>query len=73
MNLSEEALEAYLKAKEQAGQTADYNLQARINNHLGGLHWKNIYYQEAHRVYAFFPIRQAWSTLCVISESVCKE
>lgn len=76
LNLSEEALEAYLKAKEQAGQTADYNLQARINNHLGGLHWKNMnnreslsYYQEAHRVYAFLSDTAGMvNTLCNIGK-----
>ena len=59
LDLEGEALEAYLKAKEQAVQTIDYDLRARINNHLGGLYWKNmnyreslVSYKEAHQAYA---------------------
>ncbi|WP_286471351.1 tetratricopeptide repeat protein, partial [Parabacteroides goldsteinii] len=41
LNSSEEALIAYLKAKEFVQQTSDRNLEARINNHLGTLYWNN--------------------------------
>lgn len=58
LNVSEEALEAYLKAKEQVAQTGDFDLCARINNHLGALYWDNrndkkslTCYKEAYQVY----------------------
>lgn len=58
LDLEEEALEAYLNAKEQVAQTPDFNLRARINNHLGSLYWKNmnqresiVYYKEAYQAY----------------------
>jgi hypothetical protein len=41
LDFSEEALEAYLKAKEFVQETTDYPLQARICNHLGTLYWEN--------------------------------
>ena len=60
LDLEGEALEAYLRAKEQVTQTIDYDLRARINNHLGGLYWKNmnhreslVYYKEAHQAYVY--------------------
>ena len=58
LDASEEALEAYLKAKEQVGQTVDFDLKARICNHLGVLYWNNrsdreslACYKEAYQVY----------------------
>lgn len=58
IDLDGEALEAYLRAKEKAAQTFDYDLRARINNHLGSLYWKNmncqeslVSYKEAHQAY----------------------
>lgn len=41
LNAPEEALEAFLNAKEYVQHTADYQLKARINNHLGSLYWNN--------------------------------
>ena len=41
LSASEEALTAYLKAKELVRETSDRDLEARINNHLGTLYWKN--------------------------------
>ena len=42
LNIPEEALKAYLKAKEFVKETDDYNLQARICNHLGTLYRENL-------------------------------
>ena len=41
LSASEEALTAYLKAKELVRETSDRDLEARINNHLGTLYWEN--------------------------------
>ncbi|WP_304966610.1 tetratricopeptide repeat protein [uncultured Parabacteroides sp.] len=58
LNASEEALDAYLKAKEQVEKTMDFDLKARICNHLGSLYWDNrsdrkslACYKEAYQVY----------------------
>ena len=58
LSASEEALTAYLKAKELVQQTPNRDLEARINNHLGTLYWKNrnfkkslACYQKSYRNY----------------------
>lgn len=58
LNVSDEALEAYLSALDAVRQTSDYELKARICNHLGGLYWRNrddekslFYYKEAWWAY----------------------
>ena len=58
LSASEEALTAYLKAKELVRETSDRDLEARINNHLGTLYWKNrkfkeslVCYQKSYRNY----------------------
>ncbi|RGZ74749.1 tetratricopeptide repeat protein [Parabacteroides merdae] len=58
LSVSEEALTAYLKAKELVRETSDRDLEARINNHLGTLYWENgrtekslSCYKEAYRNY----------------------
>ncbi|MCD7849948.1 MAG: tetratricopeptide repeat protein [Parabacteroides sp.] len=58
LDASEEALDAYLKAKEFVWQTTDNDLKARICNHLGTLYWDNqsdmeslACYKEAYQVY----------------------
>jgi len=58
LDFSEEALDAYLKAKEFVQETTDYPLQARICNHLGTLYWENFdklnslkNYKEAYQAY----------------------
>ena len=58
LSASEEALTAYLKAKELVRETSDRDLEARINNHLGTLYWENgrtekslSCYKEAYRNY----------------------
>lgn len=58
LNAFEEALEAYLKAKDNVCQTSDYSLRARICNHLGTLYWRNredlkslVYYKDAYWAY----------------------
>lgn len=58
LSASEEALTAYLKAKEFVQQISERDLEARINNHLGTLYWKNMEskkslfcYREAYRNY----------------------
>ena len=58
LSASEEALTAYLKAKELVRETSDRDLEARINNHLGTLYWENrkfkeslVCYQKSYRNY----------------------
>ena len=58
LSVSEEALTAYLKAKELVRETSDRDLEARINNHLGTLYWENrkfkeslVCYQKSYRNY----------------------
>ena len=58
LSASEEALTAYLKAKELVRETSDRDLEACINNHLGTLYWKNrkfkeslVCYQKSYRNY----------------------
>ena len=58
LNASEEVLDVYLKAKEQVEKTMDFDLKARICNHLGSLYWDNrsdrkslACYKEAYQVY----------------------
>lgn len=58
MDASAEALEAYLNAQTFVKQTSDYDLNARICNHLGSLYWENrndsaslICYEDAHKIY----------------------
>lgn len=51
LSASEEALTAYLKAKEVVQQTSDRNLEARINNHLGTLYWTNRRYEKSFASY----------------------
>ena len=58
LSASEEALTAYLEAKEFVRQTFNRDLEARINNHLGTLYWENgrtekslSCYKEAYRNY----------------------
>lgn len=58
MMLYDEAIASYLKAEELVVQTKNYNLQARIFNHLGDLYRKNfltneslVYYQKANDSY----------------------
>ena len=58
LSASEEALTAYLKAKELVRETSDRDLEASINNHLGTLYWKNrkfkeslVCYQKSYRNY----------------------
>lgn len=58
LSASEEALTAYLKAKELVRETSDRDSEARINNHLGTLYWKNrkfkeslVCYQKSYRNY----------------------
>ena len=58
LSVSEEALTAYLKAKELVRETSDRDLDARINNHLGTLYWENrkfkeslVCYQKSYRNY----------------------
>lgn len=78
LDLEEEALEAYLRAQEQMAQTPDYDLKARINNHLGGLYWKNmnkwesiVYYKEAYRAYAYNSDTTGMvNTLCNVGKSL---
>lgn len=58
MDASAEALEAYLNAQTFVKQTSDYDLNARICNHLGSLYWENrndsaslVCYKDAHKIY----------------------
>ena len=58
LDIFEEALNAYLQAKEAAKETSDYGLQARICNHLGTLYRKHFdklksleSYKEAYQAY----------------------
>lgn len=58
MDASAEALEAYLNAQTFVQQTSDYDLNARICNHLGSLYWENrndsaslVCYEDAHKIY----------------------
>ncbi len=58
LSASEEALTAYLKAKELVRETSDRDLEARINNHLGNIKKKNrkfkeslVCYQKSYRNY----------------------
>ena len=58
LDIFEEALNAYLQAKEAAKETSDYGLQARICNHLGTLYRKHSdklksleSYKEAYQAY----------------------
>lgn len=41
LEAKEEALQAYLKAKDLVRETTDDELRARINNHLGNLYWQS--------------------------------
>lgn len=58
MDASAEALKAYLNAQTFVKQTSDYDLNARICNHLGSLYWENrndsaslVCYKDAHKIY----------------------
>lgn len=58
MDASAEALDAYLNAQTFVQQTSDYDLNARICNHLGSLYWENrndsaslVCYKDAHKIY----------------------
>ena len=62
MDASAEALEAYLNAQTFVKQTSDYDLNARICNHLGSLYWENrndsaslICYEDAHKILYTMP------------------
>lgn len=59
LDISEEALEAYLRAKDVVPSSGNFDLQARINNHLGSLYWENgnvqeslASYRKAYQAYA---------------------
>ena len=69
LNAFEVALESYLKAKDNVCQTSDWNLRARICNHLGTLYWRNredlkslVCYKDAYWAY-----KQCRDTMGIVS------
>ena len=69
LDISGEALTAYLNAEEAVKETSDRDLEARICNHLGSLYWRNQHTEESLLWYkkAYFAYKQEEDTLGIVS------
>ena len=69
LDISGEALTAYLNAEEAVKGTSDRDLEARICNHLGALYWRNQHTGESLLWYkkAYFAYKQEEDTLGIVN------